>query len=711
MVLRPSRRILRPFFYTLAGATGAGAALYLIYRPRNIPGSDPAAVPPPKYGEGGKLVPPQFPPIKSRDQQILDLKKSSNANDSQSIQDELKSRLPGAGDGKEGAVTPQDDEPYDLLVIGAGATGSGIALDAATRGLKVAVVERDDFSAGTSSKSTKLVHGGVRYLEKAVWELDYNQYSLVKEALRERKYFLHTAPHLSMWLPIMVPVQHWWQAPYFWAGTKFYDILAGSEGIESSYFLTKSKALDAFPMLKKDNLFGALVYYDGAHNDSRMNVSLAMTAALYGATVVNHLEVTGLTKDENGKLNGAKLKDLIADKDGRGKQEFNIRAKGIINATGPFTDSIRKLDEQEVKEIVAPSSGVHVVLPGYFSPAKMGLIDPATSDGRVIFFLPWQGNTIAGTTDSPTKITAQPIPSEEDINWILNEIRGYFPPDINVRREDVLAAWSGIRPLVRDPKAKNTESLVRNHLITVSKSGLLTCAGGKWTTYRQMAEEAVDEAISQFDLQPRRIAKAPDVSGSGFYDEDAALDGSCQTHLVRLVGAHGFSKTLFINLIQHFGLATDVAQHLTQSYGDRAWEVAAMSSPTHLRFPVSGQRISPLYPFIDGEVRYAIRREYAQTAVDVLARRTRLAFLNAQAALEALPTVIDLMAEELKWDKKRQQLEWDDTIQYLITMGLPQSRVGVTRKEIEQAGPGSVSAATKQAGSVNAIRNEQTILE
>ncbi|KAH0250334.1 hypothetical protein KCU71_g23538, partial [Aureobasidium melanogenum] len=195
-------------------------------------------------------------------------------------------------------------EEYDLLVIGAGATGAGIALDAATRGLKVAMVERDDFASGTSSKSTKLVHGGVRYLEKAVWELDYNQYKLVKEALRERRFFLDTAPHLSSWLPIMIPINKWWQAPYFWAGTKFYDFLAGSENIETSYFMTKSKALDAFPMLKKDNLVGALVYYDGAHNDSRMNVSLGMTAALYGATVVNHIEVTSLTKDENGRLNG-----------------------------------------------------------------------------------------------------------------------------------------------------------------------------------------------------------------------------------------------------------------------------------------------------------------------------------------------------------------------------------------------------------------------
>ena len=413
-----------------------------------------------------------------------------------------------------------------------------------------------------------------------------------------------------------------------------------------------------------------------------MNVSLSMTAALYGATVVNHMTVTGLEKDDSGKLIGARLKDLVPERDGKSTSEFSIKAKGIINATGPFTDSIRKMDDQSVPEIVAPSSGVHVILPGYYSPTKMGLIDPATSDGRVIFFLPWQGNTIAGTTDAPTTISQNPIAGEEEINWILSEIRRYLAPDINVRRGDVLAAWSGIRPLVKDPNSSNTESLVRNHLITTSPSNLLTVAGGKWTTYRQMAEEAVDAAIPLFNLHPRPIT-APSISGLDKLTDSTHLDGSCQTHQVRLIGAHGFSKTLFINLIQHFGIETVVAKHLCESYGDRAWTVAALSSPTEQRFPVRGFKLSQLYPFIDGEVRYAVRHEYAQTAVDVLARRTRLAFLNAQAALETLPRVIDLMAEELEWGSVRKEREWKDTVQFLASMGLAKSKLSVTRKEVE----------------------------
>ncbi|KAH0559150.1 hypothetical protein GP486_004311 [Trichoglossum hirsutum] len=344
------------------------------------------------------------------------------------------------------------------------------------------------------------------------------------------------------------------------------------------------------------------------------------------------------------------------------------------------------MDDPDVRELVAPSSGVHVILPGYYSPPRMGLIDPFTSDGRVIFFLPWQGNTIAGTTDAPTEIKPNPLASEKDIDWILSEVRRYLSPDINVRRGDVLATWSGIRPLVRDPKAKNTQSLVRNHLVDVSESGLLTIAGGKWTTYRQMAEEAVDEAIRYFNLSPKPIRDLPGVSGTQMVDDDTDLDGSCQTHQVKLIGAHGYTKTLFIRLIQHFGVETDVARHLVDSYGDRAWTVAALSSPTDLRFPVRGIRLSPLYPFIDGEVRYAVRHEYAQTAVDVLARRTRLAFLNAQAALEVLPKVIDIMGEELKWDSRRKDLEWRETVPFLASMGLPKSKLGASREDVESGG-------------------------
>ncbi|KAH7102531.1 DAO-domain-containing protein [Auriculariales sp. MPI-PUGE-AT-0066] len=539
---------------------------------------------------------------------------------------------------------------FDLLVIGGGATGAGVAVDAAARGLRVALVERDDFSSGTSSKSTKLVHGGVRYLQKAVFELDYEQWKLVKEALYERKIFLQTAPYLSHMLPIMLPLYKYWHVPYYWSGCKLYDFLAGGENMESSYLMSRGKALEAFPMLKGKGLVGAVVYYDGQHNDARMNMALIMTAVQQGAAVANYVEVTKLHKsDDTGKLYGASVKDNLTG------QTWDIRAKGIINATGAFSDEVLTMDNKDHQPIVAPSNGVHITLPNYYSPRKMGLLDPATSDGRVIYFLPWEGNTIAGTTDSPVSlpVTKDPRPNEEEVRWVLNEVSRYLAPDIRVRRGDVLSAWAGVRPLVRDPNAtgKGTAALVRNHMIHVSPAGLLTIAGGKWTTYRAMAEETVDIAVKTFGLEGQ-------------------VRSGCVTAKLRLVGSDGWSPNMFIGLIQRYGIETDVAQHLSRNYGDRAWTLLDLAEPTGVRWPLHGIRLSHLYPFIEGEVRYAVRHEYAQTAVDVLARRTRLSFLNAQAALDALPRVIEIMGAELGWSRARRKQEVERTRDFLESMGL-----------------------------------------
>ncbi|PGH10585.1 hypothetical protein AJ79_05408 [Helicocarpus griseus UAMH5409] len=652
-----SRKVLRPLAYASIFAATGGVAFYTVSSLTSTsdrPGAKRSLLP--------RDIPPRFPQIKSRDEQIAELRRRT-------------------GEKKESG-----ESEYDLLIIGAGATGSGIALDAATRGLKVALVERDDFSSGTSSKSTKLVHGGVRYLEKAILQLDYNQYKLVREALHERKYFLDIAPHLSSWLPTLLPIRSWWQAPYLWAGTKMYDLLAGHQGSpEGSYFLTKNRAMGTFPTLNTDDMVGALCYYDGQHNDSRMNVSLAMTAALYGATVVNHMEVTELEKDANGKLCGAKVRDTLGEDQGQG---FSVRAKGVINATGPFSDAVQKMDEPTQMDIVAPSSGVHIVLPGWLGPKKFGLIDPS-SDGRVVFLLPWEGNLIAGTTDSPCEVERAPVPGAKDIDWILNEIRSQLLPEVDLKRSDVLAAWSGIRPLVRDPNSKDTQSLVRNHLVTVSRSGLLTCAGGKWTTYREMAKDAVDRAISEFQLNPQGHRQLPDISGTGALTPSEiapVLDGSCQTHRLPIIGAHGYHTTLYVDLIKKYNLEPEVAQHLARSYGDRAWEVASLSaaaSPsTTTLVPTSHPRLSPSYPYLQAEVAYAIRNEYAMTATDMLARRTRLAFLDTNAALQALPGVIDLMGEQLKWSQERKESEWTQTVQFLTSMGLPEDMLKVTREQV-----------------------------
>ncbi|XP_061745583.1 glycerol-3-phosphate dehydrogenase, mitochondrial isoform X2 [Nerophis ophidion] len=544
---------------------------------------------------------------------------------------------------RQGQLTRLRNTEFDVLVVGGGATGAGCALDATTRNLKTALVERNDFSSGTSSRSTKLIHGGVRYLQKAIMKLDYEQYMMVKEALHERANLLEIAPHLSAPLPIMLPVYKWWQLPYYWAGIKMYDLVAGIQCLKSSYMLSKTKALELFPMLKKDKLVGAIVYYDGQHNDARMNLAIALTAARYGAATANYTEVVHLLKKEDpqtgsDKVYGARCRDVLTG------EEFDVKAKCVINATGPFTDSLRKMDNQESANICQPSAGVHIVIPGYYSPDNMGLLDPATSDGRVIFFLPWEKMTIAGTTDTPTNVTAHPIPGENDINFILNEVRNYLSPDVEVRRGDVLAAWSGIRPLVTDPNSKDTQSICRNHIVSLSDSGLVTIAGGKWTTYRSMAEETLDAAI-----------KAHALPGE-----------TCKTVGLMLEGAKGWTPTLYIRLVQDYGLEQEVAQHLASTYGGKAYDVAKMALVTGQRWPIVGKRLVSEFPYIEAEVLYAIR-EYACTAIDVIARRTRLGFLNVQAADEALPRIVQIMAKELGWSQERKTAELEAAKKFLYT--------------------------------------------
>ena len=632
----------RPLIAASAVAVAGGATYYTIAQSRKQVHHLPLAEV--KRDSTGRIVPPTFNNVRSRAEQLAELKRSSESSSSQN-----------------------NDDEYDLLVIGGGATGTGIAVDAVTRGLKVALVERDDFSSGTSSKSTKLVHGGVRYLEKAVLNLDYAQLELVMEALRERRTFLNIAPHLSSSLPILLPLQRWWQAPYMFAGTKAYDLLAGEQGLEGSYFLSKQKALAQFPMLRSDNLVGALVYYDGQHNDSRMNVSLAVTAALYGATVLNHVEVTGLDKDAQGKIRGAKVKDVL----GAGSDEFTVRAKGVINATGPFADAIEHMDDSSRKPLVAPASGAHVMLPGKLCPNGMGLLDAATSDGRVVFVLPWQGKTLAGTTDNACDVEREPVALQKDVDFILKEVNKLLRPETSLGRDDVLASWSGIRPLVKDPNAKNTESLVRSHLVTVSPAGLLTCAGGKWTTYRQMSEDAVDEAIRVFNLQPQ-ARHLPDISGAGM--PGFTTTGRCCTLTTPLIGAHGFSPVLPAHLAEVHSVDADIAAHLASNYGDRAWAVLATEG--------AQSRLIPSFPFVEAELRYGIRAESACTAADIISRRTRLAFLDVDSALKVLPRVIDVMAEELGWAEARKQQEWTNTLRFLRSMGLSQDRLNVTRQEV-----------------------------
>ncbi|GER51257.1 glycerol-3-phosphate dehydrogenase family protein [Striga asiatica] len=542
--------------------------------------------------------------------------------------------------------------PLDVLVIGGGATGCGVALDASTRGLRVGLVERDDFSSGTSSRSTKLIHGGVRYLEKAFFNLDYGQLKLVFHALEERKQVIDNAPHLCHSLPCMTPCFSWFEVVYYWAGLKMYDLIAGRRLLHLSRYYSAQESVELFPTLtRKGNdrsLKGTVVYYDGQMNDSRLNVSLACTAALAGAAVLNHAEVISFLRDEDtGRIVGARIRNHLSGK------EFDTYAKVVVNAAGPFCDSVRKMADKEAKPMICPSSGVHIVLPDYYSPDGMGLIVPKTKDGRVVFMLPWLGRTVAGTTDSNTSITMLPEPHEDEIEFILDAISDYL--NIKVRRMDVLSAWSGIRPLAMDPNAKSTESISRDHVLTEDFPGLVTITGGKWTTYRSMAEDAVDAVIKSGKLSPAN---------------------KCMTYNLQLVGADGWDPSSFTVLAQQYVrmkksyggkvvpgvMDTAAAKHLSHAYGTFAERVAAIAQNENM-----GKRLAHGYPILEAEVAYCARNEYCESVVDFIARRSRLAFLDTDAARRAVPRILEILAAEHKWDKSRKKLELQKAQQFLET--------------------------------------------
>lgn len=524
----------------------------------------------------------------------------------------------------------RDDTTFDLLVIGGGATGCGIALDAATRGLRTALVERYDFSEGTSSRSTKLVHGGVRYLEAAVKHLDHKQYALVRDALRERGAFLRNAPHLTRALPLITPLYSWFEVPYIFAGLKMYDLLSGRMNIGHSKLISAAEAKRRFPMLHADGLKACVLYYDGQFVDTRMAVSLAMTAEREGAVVANHVEVTALTRDDAGQVTGAEVRDRLSG------DTWTVRARKVINATGPFADGIRRMDDPAAKPILKVSSGIHILLDGRFVPPGGGLLIPKTDDGRVLFILPWQGHALVGTTDTECAVADHPEVSEADIAYLLEYVHRYF--DIKVDRDDVLSAWSGIRPLVFDPDAKGTAALARDHIIIEDPSGLVTISGGKWTTYRFMAEQAVDRVVASGGLTA----------------------GPCRTFDMRILGGEAYRPDGAGSLAVRYTLDADIAEHLHRAYGDRAEMVAQRAITEGL-----GTRLHSAHPFIEAEVLHTIEHEAAVHATDVLIRRLTLALTDRAAALTALPRVVALMAGALGWDAARCQEETRIATAYL----------------------------------------------
>jgi len=483
--------------------------------------------------------------------------------------------------------------PWDIAVIGGGATGMGVAVDAAARGFSVVLVEAHDFGKGTSSRSTKLVHGGVRYLEQG-------NIPLVMSALKERGMMRQNAPHLVHDLAFVVPNYTWWEAPFYGIGLKLYDMLAGRYGFGASKLLSKEETLQRLPALEPEELRGGVVYYDGQFDDARLLIHLAMTASDRGAALLNYCPATALLRGADGYIDG------VVARDEESGEEFNLRARIVVNATGVFTDSIRKMADPAAEQLVVTSQGIHLVFERSFLKGDAALMVPRTSDGRVLFVIPWHGHAVAGTTDTPVdEPSLEPRAYEEEIDFILETATRFFvrPPT----RADILAVYVGLRPLVKgDGK---TSALSRDHVIHVDTSGLLTITGGKWTTYRHMAEDCINHAIM--------LGKLPDVE--------------CPTKSLHI---HGY--------IEDSALLGSL-----EVYGADAEKIRALADAT----PSLAAQLHPDLPYIAAEVVWAAREEMARSVEDVLARRTRALFLNANAAIAMAQPVAKLLAAELGRDQ------------------------------------------------------------
>src|SRR5262245_31835486 len=494
-------------------------------------------------------------------------------------------------------------EPWDMVIVGGGAVGMGVAVDAAARGYDVLLVEQHDFGKGTSSRSTKLVHGGVRYLEQGA-------ISLVMEALKERGLLRQNAPHLVTDLAFVVPNYEWWEAPFYGVGLKVYDLLAGRYGFGRSRMLSKEETLARLPTIRPEGLRGGVVYYDGQFDDARLLINLAATAVEQGAIVLNYAPAIAMTRDGDGFVDGIVARDLESG------AEFTARARVVVKAGGPPSDLVRRRVHPDAEALIAPSQGIHLVFDGSFLPHRNAIMVPHTTDGRVMFAIPWHGHTVVGTTDTPIDhVDLEPLALDEEIEFILETAGRYLEKPAT--RADVLSVFVGIRPLVKAGAGTKTAALSRDHTIHIDSSGLLTIAGGKWTTYRHMAEDCVDHAATLARL-PEKPCVTKNLNVHGFHRQAANFGA---------LSVYGSDALLIQDVM-------------------RADE--SLEAPLHAALPYTA-----------AEVVWAARVEMARSVEDVLARRTRALFLNARAAIEMAPETARLLARELGRDAAWQARQVD----------------------------------------------------
>jgi glycerol-3-phosphate dehydrogenase len=523
---------------------------------------------------------------------------------------------------REEALRKIENTAFDVCVIGGGASGAGSALDAQLRGLTTVLVDAGDFAGATSSAATKIVHGGVRYLQDAVTHLDVHQYEVVKKALRERIRMLHNAPFLTRTLEFVVPCFSWFEVLYYGIGLKIYDWISGKASLFPSRYISLEETIKRFPFLNTAGLRGAIVYADGQFDDSRYDIALVRTLTESGGEALNYARVSGFLTRPNGKIAAAEVQDQVAG------NVFTVRARAFVNATGPFSDEVRILAHAGIPRRMRPSKGVHIFLPLDGFSDHEALLIPKTEDGRVIFALPWLGRLLVGTTDQEVSVQEEMILKRTEAEYLLRHVNPYLKRPFSV--PDIQSGIAGMRPLVGSKGKKETKSLVRDDEVEIDPgSGLISILGGKWTTHRAMAEDTIN-AVEK-------------------YLKGAVTPSLTPNH--PLSGAVGYDKYYPERLANEFHIPADTARHLAEKFGTVADKVLA---PT-VNNPRLLLRVVPGFPAITAEVLYSIRYEMAVSIEDILARRTGLQLFSWEYAIPAAPHVAQCLADELGWSETQKQ--------------------------------------------------------
>jgi len=510
----------------------------------------------------------------------------------------------------------QAAKEFDICVIGGGATGAGIALDATLRGLKVILIDKSDFAGQTSSKSTKLIHGGVRYLEQAVKKLDWEQYKMVRKSLRERETLLKNAPHLSRPLALITPCFNFFEGIYYTIGMKMYEWISGSQSIAKSQWLSKKETLDLIPELKSKRLSSGVLYYDGQLDDARYCLAIVQSAEANGAVVLNHLQALKFNKNEdNGRLKSLNTKDLISGND------YSINAKVFVNATGPFADSIRQMANSKLRPRIKVSRGAHVVLSREVMKGETAILVPKTDDGRVIFMIPWQDQVLIGTTDEADELSENPTLEDYEKTYLLEYVNRYF--EKTVMPDQIKSGFAGLRPLLQaqlqSAMNSDTKSLVRDHEVEIDRrSKLVSIMGGKWTTYRLMAKDTLDEIYKE--VLKKEIVK-------------------CTSEHEVLYGGEDYRYEDWQEFVNKYGISAWTAQNLMKKYGNNALKIMQL---TEKQIELKDLLV-PNHPFIKAEVLYVIQEEMAASVDDVLERRLGLKIRNEAASRSVEPYVQEIL--------------------------------------------------------------------